>query len=83
FAGKIRKALQSDQVRLYLDDSNETLGKRIREATLKKIPYVLVIGQKELEASQVSVRKRGGEDLGSMSLDSFQTLLRKEIVDKK
>lgn len=83
FAQKIRNVLQSDGIRLCLDDSNETLGKRIREATIKKIPYVLVIGQKELETSQVSVRKRGGEDLGVMSLDAFQTLLKKEIVDKK
>lgn len=83
FAQKIKDELLSDNIRVMIDNSNETLGKRIREATLKKIPYVLVIGQKELEASQVSVRKRGGEDLGVMSPGSFLALLQKEIVDKK
>ena len=83
FAQKIKDGLQSDHVRVIIDNSNETLGKRIREATLKKIPYVLVVGQKELEASQVAVRKRFGVDLGVMSPESFKELLLKEIVDKK
>lgn len=83
FAQKIKEDLKSKSIRVMLDNSNETLGKRIREATLKKIPYVLVIGQKEVESSQVSVRKRGNEDLGVMSPESFQGLMLKEIVDKK
>lgn len=83
FAQKIKEGLQFEKVRVLIDNSNETLGKRIREVTLKKIPYVLVVGQKELETSQVSVRKRGNEDLGVMSLESFKELLLKEIVDKK
>ena len=83
FASKIKADLKSNNVRVLIDNSNETLGKRIREATLKKVPYVLVIGQKELESSQVSVRKRSGVDLGVMSPEAFQELLLKEIVDKK
>ena len=83
FAQKIKDGLQSDHVRAIIDNSNETLGKRIREATLKKNPYVLIVGQKDLESSQVSVRKRPGTDLGVMSPEAFKELLLKEIVDKK
>ncbi len=83
FALKIKEGLRSEGLRVILDNTNETLGKRIREATLKKIPYVLVIGQKELDTNQVAVRKRGNEDLGVMSLESFKALALKEIVDKK
>ncbi len=83
FAQKIKEDLKSKNMRVMVDNSNETLGKRIREATLKKIPYVLIVGQKELETSQVSVRKRGNEDLGVMNLESFKGLALKEIVDKK
>ena len=83
FAQRIKQELHAHGIRVMIDSSNETLGKRIREATLKKIPYVLVIGQKELETAQVSVRKRGNEDLGVMSLEAFKAVVLKEIVDKK
>lgn len=83
FAQKISDSLRNEGLRVIVDNTNETLGKRIREITMKKVPYVLVVGQKELEANLVSVRKRGGEDLGVMSLDSFKALASKEIVDKK
>jgi threonyl-tRNA synthetase len=83
FAEKIKESLKADKVRVIIDKTNETLGKRIREATLKKVPYVLVVGQKELETSQVSVRKRAGVDLGVMSPEAYKELLLKEIVDKK
>jgi len=82
FAQKIAEDLKSQGLRVLTDDSNETLGKRIREATMKKVPYVLVIGQKELEGNQVAVRKRGNEDLGVMIPESFKALVLKEIVDK-
>ncbi len=83
YAQKLKENLQSVNMRVIIDDGNETLGKRIREGTMKKVPYVLVIGQKELESGQVAVRKRGGIDLGVMSPEAFTDLLTKEIVDKK
>jgi threonyl-tRNA synthetase len=83
FAQKIKEDLESQGIRVSMDDRNETLGKRIREATMMKAPYVIVIGQKEVDANQVAVRKRGNEDLGVMSPDSFKSLVLKEIVDKK
>jgi threonyl-tRNA synthetase len=83
FAQKIKDDLEAHNVRVSTDDSNETLGKRIREAATQKAPYVLVIGQKEVDSKQVAVRKRGNEDLGVMSPEAFKSLVLKEIVDKK
>ncbi len=64
------------------DDRNEKMGYRIREAQLEKIPYMLIIGDKEVETSTVSVRKRGGADLGSMPVEEFIAKAREEIESK-
>jgi len=61
-----------------LDHSSETLGAKIRDAQMQKIPFTLVVGEKEVEAKGVSPRRRGGEDLKTMPLDAFVDLLRKE-----
>jgi threonyl-tRNA synthetase len=58
---------------------NEKIGFKIREHTLKRIPYMLVVGDKEMETEQVAVRTRKGEDLGSVSLDDFVTLIQDAI----
>ncbi len=65
-----------------VDVRNEKIGKKIREATLEKVPYMLVMGDRDVENGTVSVRTRGGEDLGAMSLDDFAAMLR-DIVDNK
>ena len=67
---------------MEVDDRNEKIGKKIREATLEKIPYMLVVGDRDMENNTVSVRLRSGEDLGAMSLDDFTAQL-KEVVDTK
>ena len=67
---------------MEVDSRNEKIGKKIREATLEKIPYMLVVGDRDMEAGTVSVRTRKGEDLGAMSLDAFSAMLRR-IVDEK
>ena len=64
------------------DLRNEKIGKKIREATLEKVPYMLVVGDRDIENKTVSVRMRSGEDLGAMSIDAFEALL-KEAVDTK
>ncbi|MEI6438556.1 MAG: threonine--tRNA ligase [Candidatus Omnitrophota bacterium] len=69
-------------LRVEVDARNESLGKRIREGRLARIPYMFVIGEKEVQAGKVAVRKRPETDLGQMTLDEFLTLARKEIVDK-
>ena len=64
------------------DLRNEKIGKKIREATLEKIPYMLVVGDRDMENQTVSVRTRSGEDLGAMSLADFAALLH-GVVDSK
>ena len=63
-------------------DESYLIGKKIREATLEKIPYMLVVGDRDMENQTVSVRMRSGEDLGAMSLEDFTAKL-KEVVDTK
>ncbi|MFH1423994.1 MAG: threonine--tRNA ligase [Candidatus Nealsonbacteria bacterium] len=69
YAQKVKKELSS--FRVEIDDAQETLGKKIREAEMQKIPYILVIGDKEIAASAVGVRERGKGDLGIVALDNF------------
>jgi threonyl-tRNA synthetase len=71
YAASVRGRLAEAGVRVELDDRNEKLGYRIREAQLQKVPYMLVVGAREQEDSTVSVRRRAGEDLGAMALDAF------------
>jgi threonyl-tRNA synthetase len=66
--------------RVELDDSNDKLGAKIRNGQLAKLPFTLVIGEKEVEAQGVSPRRHGGEDLKTMPLDAFLALLTKEAT---
>ena len=75
-------ALRAKKIRCELDDRNEKIGKKIREATLEKVPYMIVVGDRDMENKTVSVRTRTGEDLGAMSLEDFTAKL-KEVVDSK
>jgi threonyl-tRNA synthetase len=75
-------AAQLDSQGFRVDGRNEKIGKKIREATLEKIPFMLVVGDRDMEAGTVSVRTRTGEDLGAMSLADFAAKLH-EIVDSK
>ena len=72
--------LDSEGFRVEVDERNEKIGKKIREATLEKVPFMLVVGDRDMEAGTVSVRPRGGEDLGAMPLADFAAKLH-EIVD--
>ena len=83
FAGQIKTALQQADIRVIVDDRNESLSKRIREASVKKIPYQIIIGDKEAQSSQVAVRLQNGSDLGAMSLDALLGRLKQQIIDKK
>lgn len=74
------KALNAKGYRAEADYRNEKIGKKIREATLEKVPFMLVVGDRDMEAGTVSVRTRGGEDLGAMPLADFAAKLH-EIVD--
>ena len=75
--------LSAAGIKVSCDDRNEKMGYRIREAQLEKIPYMLIIGDKEVETGTVSVRKRGGVDLGTMSLEQFIMMAKEEIETRK
>jgi len=82
YAQQINAKLDAMGFRGETDLRNEKIGKKIREATLEKIPYMLVVGDRDMENQTVSVRTRTGEDLGAMSLEQFAAML-KEVVDTK
>ena len=71
YAGEVQKQLEATDVRVELDDRNESVGKKIREAEMQKIPYLIIIGEKEKAASTVSVRERGKGDQGTKSIEQF------------
>ena len=83
-AQKKSRAAQLDQAgyRVEVDHRNEKIGKKIREAQLEKIPYMLVVGDKEAESGQVAVRARSKGDLGAMDFAAFLAHL-KQVVDEK
>ena len=62
-----------------MDDRNETIGKRIRENELKRVPFLVVVGEKEVEDNTLSVRRQGGKDEGTMTVDEFIRLVSDEV----
>ncbi|MBU7007126.1 threonyl-tRNA synthetase [Peptococcaceae bacterium DYL19] len=83
FAGEILKTLDENGIRGEVDGRNEKIGYKIREAQLEKIPYMLVIGDREVDSGAVAVRKRGEGDQGSIALDEFVHTVREEIDLKR
>jgi len=73
WAKEVERALAQHDIRGYIDDRTESIGRKIRDTELKKIPYMLIIGDKEASAKSVSLRKQGEGDQGSMSVDEFIT----------
>jgi threonyl-tRNA synthetase len=83
YVKKVQKTLQNNGFRVISDLRNEKIGFKIREHTLQKLPYLLVVGDKEVENSTLSVRARKGDDLGSMSIEAFSQLLLDDTATKK
>ena len=83
YAKELNDKMFAMGLRVYLDDRNEKIGYKIREAQVQKIPYMLVIGDKEVEEGAVAVRRRSEGDLGAMKADDFIAMLQKEITEKK
>ena len=79
FAKKVCNLLNNSDIRASIDDRNETIGKKIRENELKRMPFQLIVGEKEASSNSVSVRKQGGEDLGAMQVEDFIKLIKDEI----
>ena len=82
YADGVAAKLEDLGFRVESDLRNEKIGKKIREATLEKVPYMLVMGDRDVENGTVSVRTRGGEDLGAMPLDAFAAMLKEEVDSK-
>ena len=82
YAAEISRRLNISGLRAEVDNRPEKLGYKIREAQHMKIPYMVIVGDKDMENNTVSIRKRGGEDLGAMSYEEFEGLLLKEKNEK-
>lgn len=79
YGQKVLILLENHDIRGLIDNRNEKTGKKIRDAEMKKIPYMLIVGEKEAENGTVSVRKHGGDDLGEMKMEEFRDMIVKEI----
>lgn len=83
YAQSVKQALRQAGVRVEVDDRSEKIGKKIRDTELMKVPYMLVIGEKEMNEQQLSVRRQGKGDLGTVSLQSFIESIKEEIHQRK
>ena len=83
YAEEVAKKLRQIKVRVEVDESNEKIGYKIRKAQLEKVPYMLVIGAKEIESNAVAVRSRKSGDIGQMQVDEFIDKIQEEITNKK
>lgn len=79
YAHRIAEELTQQDIRVLVDDRNEKIGRKIRDNELKRIPYMLIVGEKEAENNEVSVRKQGEGDKGSMKIATFASLLKEEV----
>lgn len=75
--------LENHEIRALIDNRSETIGKKIREAEMNKTPYMIIIGEQEEKENKISVRQHGGEDLGTISVDEFAEIIKKEINKTK
>jgi len=81
-ATKLQRELKEKNIRAWLQDENETVSKKIREAELQKIPYVAVIGDKEIKAKSVRLRTREKGDVGMVKITMLEKRLLKEIAER-
>ena len=79
YAKKVLQLLGNSDIRGLLDQRDEKIGKKIRDAEMKKVPYMLIVGEKEFNDNTVSVRKHGGGDLGTFTLSDFSKMIQDEI----
>lgn len=83
YAQKVLNFLENHEIRALLDDRNETIGKKIRESELSKVPYMIILGEKEAETQTVSLRKHQEGDVGSFALETVVKQLNKEIKESQ
>ena len=83
YASRIMRDLEQQGIRVKIDLRNEKIGFKIREHSMQRVPYLVIIGDKELEEKNITVRTQKGEDLGGLSVNDFAGLVKQEIVDRK
>ena len=81
YAKKVCDLMNNSDIRASIDDRNETIGKRIRETELQRVPFIVIVGEKESESGSVSVRRQGGKDEGVMDTADFIALVQQEVND--
>ena len=79
YADEVKSILDKADIRVLMDDRNEKIGRKIRDAEMKKVPYMLVVGEKEENGKMVSVRKHGEGDLGFMTIDAFIEMINEQV----
>ncbi|WP_163517991.1 threonine--tRNA ligase [Gelidibacter japonicus] len=79
YAEKVLNVLENNEIRALADNRNETIGKKIREAEMAKIPYMIIVGEQEENKNMITVRQHGGEDLGMISAVDFAKVVEKEV----
>ena len=81
YGQKVLNILENHEIRAHLDDRNETVGKKIRESEMKKIPFMIVVGENEVKNNSVSIRRHHGDDLGEMKIEEFVDIVKKEVSE--
>lgn len=81
FAQEVYNKLQQEDIRGFVDNRDEKIGRKIRDAEVRKVPYMLIVGEKEQENNAVSVRKHGEGDLGSMTVDEYIQMFKSKIAE--
>ena len=81
YSEKVLKLLENDEIRATVDDRSETVGKKIRESELNKVPFMLIIGDEEVKDEIFPIRAHGGMDIGKMSIDDFTQFLKKKTIE--
>ena len=82
YAKKLLSLLKNSDIRGFIDERNEKIGRKIRDTEMQKIPYMLIIGEKEMEENKVAVRKHGEGDLGVFTLEEFKEIINTEIANR-
>ena len=81
YGQKVLNILENHEIRAHLDDRNETVGKKIRESEMKKIPFMIVVGENEVKNNSLSIRRHHGDDLGEMKIEEFVDIVKKEVSE--
>ena len=82
YANEVVEKLKTEDIRVEIDDRSETLQSKIRNAQMEKVPYMIILGEKEKDSQQISVRLRNGENKNSLKLQEFIQNLKKNIEEK-